>query len=197
LTYALKERSRAVFLDRDGVITKNIYYAEWGETEGPVVPEDIVILPGVFNAMRRFSEAGYKLFIVSNQGAFAKGKVTLGSLVDTARRVDSLIREEGINLEESYYSFSHPDGVVDFFSGPSLERKPNPYFLKIASASYDLEMACSWMIGDRATDIKCGKLAGCRTALIAGGVPGIPGAEASADISADTLLAAADIIVSL
>ncbi|MDR1966083.1 MAG: HAD-IIIA family hydrolase [Synergistaceae bacterium] len=183
---------RAVFLDRDGVINENVYYERWGEFEGPLRPEDVVILPGVFDAMRRFSDAGFLLFIVSNQGAFAKGKVSLKSLAETARHVDSLIAGAGLKVAEAYYSFSHPKGVAPFFSGESLERKPNPYFLKLAEAFYDLDLASSWMIGDRATDVMCGRAAGCRTARIVNDSNEISPSDPAPDIIADSLREAAD-----
>ena len=161
----------------------------------PVFPEDVVILPGAFEAMKILEGAGFLLFIVSNQGAYAKGKAPLELLVGVARRVDDLIRESGTRVAEAYYSFSHPNGVIDFFSGPSLERKPNPYYLKLAEASYGLDLENSWMVGDRRTDIRCGELAGCKTALITGN-HGAVSRGPYADISAPTLLDAAKIMVS-
>jgi D-glycero-D-manno-heptose 1,7-bisphosphate phosphatase len=186
-------RVRAIFLDRDGVINENVYYEKWGETEGPLCPEDVTIAEGAFEAMRRFAGAGFLLFIVSNQGAYAKGKVGLSSLVRTARHVESLIRRENIGVTEAYYSYGHPRGVVEFFSGESLDRKPNPYFLKIAEASYDIDMPSSWMIGDRDTDVECGRLAGCKTARITreGGSSG----GIAPDIEARSLPEAASMII--
>jgi D-glycero-D-manno-heptose 1,7-bisphosphate phosphatase len=190
-------RRLAVFLDRDGVITQNIYYEKWGETEGPMTPEDVRILPGALDGMKLLDDAGFLIFIVSNQGAFAKGKIGLSSLVSTARAVSSIVKEFGIRLTDEYYSFSHPDGAVEFFSGPSLERKPNPYFLKLAEAGYDLELYSSWMAGDRLTDVKCGRLAGCRTAFINafGGCGASDGCVP--DITAVSLLEAASAIIKL
>jgi D-glycero-D-manno-heptose 1,7-bisphosphate phosphatase len=157
-------------------------------------PEDAAVLPGAFDAMKRFSAMGYALFIVSNQGAFAKGKTPLESLFKTARRVDELIEEAGIRITESYYSFSHPQGTAPFFSGLSLERKPNPYFLKLAEAKFGVSLADSWMIGDRATDVICGKNAGCKTARILEGGVNISDKEPRADITARSLLEAAALI---
>jgi D-glycero-D-manno-heptose 1,7-bisphosphate phosphatase len=144
--------------------------------------------------MKRFCAMGYALFIVSNQGAFAKGKTPLESLFKTARRVEELIEEAGIRIMESYYSFSHPLGVTPFFSGQSLERKPNPYFLKLAEAKFGVSMADSWMIGDRITDIACGRSAGCKTVRILDGGAVISDEEPKADIIAGSLLEAADLI---
>ncbi|MDR2780825.1 MAG: HAD-IIIA family hydrolase [Synergistaceae bacterium] len=189
----IKTGVRAVFLDRDGVINENVYYERWDETEGPLCPEDVSIAEGAFEGMRRLAGAGFLLFIVSNQGAFAKGKVALSSVIKTARRVESLIRRENIDVTEAYYSYGHPRGVVEFFSGESLERKPNPYFLKIAEASYDIDMPSSWMIGDRDTDVECGRLAGCKTVRI---VPNSEtGGGTAPDLEARNLADAASMIV--
>jgi D-glycero-D-manno-heptose 1,7-bisphosphate phosphatase len=157
---------RAVYLDRDGVITENVFYEKWGETEGPLRPEDVRILPGAAEAMKRLRSAGWKLFLVSNQPAYAKGKTTLESLMATSRRVDELLRSGGARLDESYYSYTHPEGVVKYFSGNSLERKPAPYFLFLAAAAHGVNLADSWMVGDRRTDVQCGRAAGCRTVRI-------------------------------
>jgi D-glycero-D-manno-heptose 1,7-bisphosphate phosphatase len=185
----IKKRTRAVFLDRDGVINENVYYEKWGETEGPLCPEDVFIMEGALEAMRRLIGAGFLLFIVSNQGAFAKGKTALSSIIRTARHVESLIRREDIVITETYYSYGHPRGTAEFFTGESLERKPNPYFLKIAEASYSIDMPSSWMIGDRDTDVECGRLAGCKAALIAG-EDGESNGGAVPDLRAGSLLEA-------
>ncbi|MDR1137352.1 MAG: HAD hydrolase-like protein, partial [Synergistaceae bacterium] len=101
---------------------------------------------------------------------------------------------ENIDIAETYYSYGHPGGIVKFFSGESLERKPNPYFLKIAEASYGIDMPSSWMIGDRDTDVECGRLAGCKTARIACEGGGSD-ARIAADIEARTLLEASSMII--
>ncbi|MDR3254844.1 MAG: HAD-IIIA family hydrolase [Synergistaceae bacterium] len=161
-----KKSSRAIFLDRDGVITANVFYREWGEWEAAMFPEDVSLLPNVLEALLRLQDADYSLFLISNQGAFAKGKVSLKSLITTANYIADLLKNAGVCLTQAYYSFTHPNGIVKDFSGISLERKPSPYFLHVAAAAYDIDLSNSWMIGDRDTDIQCGKLAGCKTARI-------------------------------
>jgi D-glycero-D-manno-heptose 1,7-bisphosphate phosphatase len=157
---------KAIFLDRDGVITANVFYKKWGEWEAPMTPADVMILPGAIDGMLMLQQAGFLLFIVSNQGAFAKGKISLDSLVATKKHVDGILRKEGISITESYYSFTHPRGVVEHFSGASAERKPSPYFLIVAAATYTIDIPNSWMIGDRDTDVLCGKSAGYKTIQI-------------------------------
>ena len=148
------------------MITANVFYEKWEEWEAPMSPEDVMILPKVTDALSRLQKSGFLLFIVSNQGAFAKGKTTLESLITTAAHVATILREAGIVITEEYYSFTHPQGVVKDFSGVSLERKPSPYFLYIAAATYNVDLSNSWIIGDRPTDVFCGKAANCRTLQI-------------------------------
>src|SRR5262245_57470729 len=72
----------------------------------------------------------------------------------------------GIGFDDWFYSYTHPDGSVPHASGPSLERKPSPYFLLVAAARHDLDLARSWMIGDRDSDIACGRAAGARAIFV-------------------------------
>jgi D-glycero-D-manno-heptose 1,7-bisphosphate phosphatase len=188
---------KAIFLDRDGVVTADVYYGRWREWEAPMSPEEVELLPKTTEALRYFQQKGYLLFIVSNQGAYAKGKIALESLVATAKYVESLLVGEGVEITESYYSYSHPDGIVEGFSGHSLERKPGPYFLRLAAASYGVDLSKSWMVGDRETDVLCGQAAGCRTLQIFN-PHAKPHAEASSaipDLKAQTLFDAAEILV--
>ena len=158
---------RAVFLDRDGVINKLVYYADRDEYESPRVAADFELLPDVLDALKALRAAGWALFLVSNQPSYAKGKTTLQALYDVHDRMEALLVQSGIQFEAFYYSYTHPDGVVPQYTGESAYRKPNPGFLLQAQADYDLDMAGCWMAGDRDSDIFCGQRAGCKTAQIA------------------------------
>jgi D-glycero-D-manno-heptose 1,7-bisphosphate phosphatase len=160
----------AVFLDRDGVLVEEIYYAHTGEREAPLNPEDVRLLPGVAMALRRLADAGFALVVISNQGGYAKGKTTLRALWQAHERFVALLAEQGASLDGSYYSYGHPNGIVPYFSGPSLDRKPGPYHVLIAAAQLDLDCGGSWMIGDRNTDVACAVAAGVRPILVAGDV---------------------------
>lgn len=153
----------AVFLDRDGVLVAEVFYPETGETEGPLRPEDVRLLPGAAAAAARLAAAGFVLVLISNQAAHAKGKVPLRSLWLVHDRFAALLEREGVVLEGIYYAFGHPDGMVAGFTGPSLDRKPGPYNILVAAARHDLDLARSWMVGDRETDIACGLAAGVKT----------------------------------
>jgi D-glycero-D-manno-heptose 1,7-bisphosphate phosphatase len=157
---------RAIFLDRDGVLVEEIFYPHTGEREAPLAPEDVRLLPGVAPALRSLADAGYALVVISNQGAHAKGKATLRALWLAHERFVTLLAEQGARLDGCYYSYSHPNGTVPHFSGPSLERKPGPYNIFVAAAQLDLNCQGSWMIGDRETDVACASAAGLRSILI-------------------------------
>jgi|SRR5579871_2906096 len=156
----------AIFLDRDGVLVEEIFYPHTGEREAPLAAEDVRLLPGVAPALRRLASAGYALVVISNQGAYAKGKATLRSLWLAHERFVALLAEQGAKLDGCYYSYSHPNGTVAHFSGPSLDRKPGPYNIFVAAAQLDLDCHGSWMIGDRETDVACAIAAGLRPILV-------------------------------
>lgn len=156
----------AVFLDRDGVLTQEVFYPETGEWEAPLWPDDVRLIRGVGDACRRLGMAGYALILISNQAGYAKGKTSLRALWQTHERFVALLNGEGVALDAFYYSYGHPEGTIPHFSGPSLDRKPGPYNLFIAAAQYDLDLARSWFVGDRETDIQCAQAAGVRGLLV-------------------------------
>jgi D-glycero-D-manno-heptose 1,7-bisphosphate phosphatase len=156
----------AVFLDRDGVLVEEIFYSHTGEREAPLMAEDVRLLSGVGEALQRLAQAGFALVVVSNQGAYAKGKATLRALWLAHERFVALLAEQNVHLDGCHYSYSHPDGTVPHFSGPSLDRKPGPYNIFIAAAQLNLDLSRSWMVGDRDTDVECAQAAGVMPILV-------------------------------
>jgi len=179
---------KAVFLDRDGVINANVFYADSGEEEAPRTAADFHLLPGALEAMRQLQDAGYLLFVVSNQPNQAKRKATKTD----HDAIQSLLAETldctGIKIEEFFYCFHHPDGVEPSLSGPCDCRKPSPFFLNQARDRYALDMAKSWMVGDRVSDVVCGCSAGTKTVRIANTV------DIDADATVVNLACAVNII---
>jgi len=159
--------AEAVFLDRDGVINANVFYADTGEMEAPRTAVDFRILPGALEAMKRLREAGFLLFVVSNQPNQCKRKATRADHDAIQAKLAATLDAEGIRVEDFFYCFHHPNGIEPSLSGPCDCRKPSPYFLNLARERYDLDMARCWMVGDRETDIGCGRAAGARTIRIA------------------------------
>lgn len=158
--------ARAVFLDRDGVINRNVFNPATGEYESPLRPEDFVLAPGALDALKKLQDAGYLLFVVSNQPNAAKGKVTMDQLMAIHERLTVALRKANITISEFYYCYHHPQGVVPEYAVPCDCRKPSPFFLLKAREKYGIDLARSWMIGDRTTDIECGHAAGVRTVRV-------------------------------
>lgn len=156
----------AVFLDRDGVINRNIFNPATAAWESPLVPDQVELLPGVPEALRRLQEQKLLLFVISNQPNFAKAKASMETLKAIHQRVCGQLERERIQVAAYYYCYHHPLGVTPSHSGPCRCRKPSPFFIFQARDSFALELDCSWMIGDRSIDVECGKNAGVRTIRI-------------------------------
>lgn len=162
---ALKKRA-AVFLDRDGVINRNVFNALTGTWESPLTVEDFELMPNTLVALRALRKAGFLLFIVSNQPNYAKAKATMQTLESIQKRLLHILCKEQIEFAAFYYCLHHPHGVVPEYSGACLCRKPSPFFLLKAHDEFHLDMDRSWMVGDRNSDIECGMAAGVRTIRI-------------------------------
>lgn len=187
-----QQRRRAVFLDRDGVINRNVLNTRTGKHEAPLSAAELSLLPGATEAMRALQDAGFLLFLVSNQPNYAKRKSTLEELAAIDAKLQRELREERVDFAAVYYCLHHPQGDVTGYSGPCACRKPAPYFLLRARREFHLNLDESWMVGDRVTDILCGRAAGVRTILI-------DASETSGEVGADrvakNLAAAADYIL--
>lgn len=160
------ERRPALFLDRDGLLNELVFYPDSSEWESPRVPADLVLIPGVLEALQGFHLAGWPMVLISNQPSHAKGKASLGSLQAVHQKLASLLLEGGIHLEAVKYCFHHPQGSHPDYSGGCICRKPSPFMVQEAARACGFELELSWMIGDQDTDISCGQSAGCRTILI-------------------------------
>ena len=177
---------RAVFLDRDGVLNRNIWNPATKAYESPLTPEQLELLPGVIPALHLLSGAGYLLFLVSNQPNYAKGKSAMSTLEAIHSKLDRLLTAANVLFTAYYYCFHHP-----VFTGKCVCRKPSPYFLFQARDCFDVDLAHSWMVGDRATDIQCGRAAGTRTVEIIDA----PVSSAGADWVAVDLWSAAQMMI--
>ena len=143
--------NRAVFLDRDGVLIEEKNFLHRAE--------DVVLLPGVGAALRRLSDAGFLLFIVSNQSGMGRGYFTLA---DVERVNEHLCRElapGGVRFEKIYIAPEAPDE-------PSHGRKPSPQFLFDARDEFGLDLAESYLIGDKLSDLECGWNAGVKKSIL-------------------------------
>ena len=148
------ERSRAVFLDRDGVINEAKIVD--GKPYPPVSIEEFIILPGVAEACRNLKNAGFLLVVATNQPDVGRG--TLKQEVVEAIHAH-MTRELSIDRVEVCYHPGKGASECDC-------RKPRPGMIQRAARELHIDTARSWMVGDRWRDIDCGHRAGCRTILI-------------------------------
>ena len=149
---------RAIFLDRDETLIKDPGYIS--------SPDQVELLDGVPDALIKLRDLGYKLVVVSNQSAVARGIVTERVLGQIHDRLKQLLAEKNAHLDRIYYCPYHPDGVVPKYRKESNNRKPNPGMLLTAAKDMDIDLEQSWCIGNSIRDVEAGKRAGCKTILI-------------------------------
>lgn len=147
---------RALFLDRDGIVDELVFYDSHQEWEAPRRADDVAMIEGIREPLQRLVDAGWLLFVVTNQPSFAKAKVPLDSLRAAHRRVIALL---GVPIARSYLCFHQASDRCHC-------RKPSPFFLQQAAREFDLDLTRSWMVGDQDSDLLCGRAAGCKVALI-------------------------------
>ncbi len=155
--------NRALFLDRDGIVDELVYYQSHHEWESPRRLADLKMTHGVEPALRRFVEAGWLLFIVTNQPSYAKGKTSLADLREVH---EAVVRALGVPIAQSYLCFHHPDALVRELRVACECRKPGAQSLRDAARDFDVDLSASWMVGDQDSDLLCGRAGGCRVALI-------------------------------
>ncbi len=187
--------NKAVFLDRDGVINQLIVNPLTQEVESPNNPSELVILPGVIEALKKILKADYLLFIISNQPSYAKGKTSLENLFAVHDKLHSVFVENGILFSEYYYCYHHPEGIIPEYSIKCDCRKPGQKNVIDAIKKYNLDVNKSWFVGDQDMDIECGKIAGIKTILIENELSISKRGKTNPDYFAKNLPQAVDIIL--
>jgi D-glycero-D-manno-heptose 1,7-bisphosphate phosphatase len=176
---------KAVFLDRDGTLIVERGYI--------TVPDGVELIPGAAAAVARLREAGWKVFVVTNQGCVAKGMITEDELGLIHFRMVSMLAEQGAQVDGVYYCPHHPDGDQIQYAVECDCRKPRPGLLERAAGEHDIELAESIMIGDTLRDLEAGRGAGTKGVLVLTGKGGATAAEEhGADHVAPDLAAAVD-----
>ncbi|MHC4745182.1 MAG: D-glycero-alpha-D-manno-heptose-1,7-bisphosphate 7-phosphatase, partial [Planctomycetota bacterium] len=150
--------NKAIFLDRDDTLIDDPGYLS--------DPDQVRLLSGAARALVQFKAMGYKLVVVTNQSAVARGIITEETLSEIHDRLENLLAKENAFLDAIYYCPYHPEGSVAKFRRPSNDRKPNPGMLLKAAKDLDIDLGKSWMIGNGSDDVEAGLRAGCKTILI-------------------------------
>jgi histidinol-phosphate phosphatase family protein len=157
---------RAVFLDRDGVIVELVWDGVDASFEGPTARDEVELVPGAADAIRRIRSLDYRTVVVSNQPGAAKGKASQEELLEAHERVVRLLAEQDVMIDDYRYCLHHPDALDPLLARPCDCRKPQPGMLLEAAAALDIDLSQSWMIGDSDADVEAGRGAGCRTILV-------------------------------
>jgi D-glycero-D-manno-heptose 1,7-bisphosphate phosphatase len=150
---------RAVLLDRDGVLIDDVHLLTRAE--------QIRILPHVPEALRTLKEAGYELIVVSNQTVVARGLASEKDVQVLNVRLGDLLEAAGSPpVDGWYFCPHHPKATVAQYRLECDCRKPRPALFRRAACEKNLDLARSFAVGDRITDIIAGAAAGCRTVLV-------------------------------
>jgi D-glycero-D-manno-heptose 1,7-bisphosphate phosphatase len=158
--------SKAVFLDRDGVINEIVYFPEIGMPDSPLNPRQFKLLPGVAEAIRIFNSLGLKVIVASNQPAIAKGKMTPELFEQIRIKMRTALEKKGARIDGEYYCLHHPQAKLVEYKVNCNCRKPKPGLILRASEDFGLELTQCYAIGDSLTDVEAGKAVGCMTFLI-------------------------------
>lgn len=152
-------KERAVFLDRDGIIVQLV------NGEAPQTPEQLALIEESILVIGESKKRGFLVIIVSNQCDIAKGVINKETRLALEERFRDLINQTGLPIDAIYYCHHHPEGVVPEYTQDCDCRKPKPGMLLQAAQDFDIDLKKSYIVGDRASDVKAGKTAGTKTIL--------------------------------
>ena len=155
----LKNKQKAVFIDRDGTMIKEDGFVK--------SPDQVHLQPGIAGAIKLLNTSHYLTICITNQPVIARGDVSFDGLEKIHSRMDSLLGYEGAYLDDLFFCPHHPDkgfdGEVPEYKVHCECRKPKPGMLLEASERYNIDLTKSYMIGDSTADIAAGSIAGCKT----------------------------------
>jgi len=146
--------NRAIFLDRDGVINKEIMTKNL---------EDIELLEKVPEAIEILKEKGFKLIVVTNQPIIARGLASEEEIEEIHDKINKIIE---MKIDKFYFCPHHPNADINQYKKNCDCRKPSSGMILRAAKDLDIDLKKSWVVGDRVTDIIAGKNAGCKTVMI-------------------------------
>lgn len=164
---------KAVFLDRDGTINEECDYL--------FRIEDCRFIPGVAEAVKRLNAAGFLVVVVTNQSGVARGFYGVNDIVKLHAWMAGQLAAAGARIDAWYYCPHHPEyGEIKDCDC----RKPLPGMLLQAAAEHSIDLASSWIVGDKVADIEAGVAAGCQPLLVRTGY----GAEHEGKVSTEVIV---------
>jgi D-glycero-D-manno-heptose 1,7-bisphosphate phosphatase len=151
--------TKAVFLDRDGVITQEPpHYAHR--------PDQMTLIPGAGDAIRRLNDSGFMVIIVTNQAGIAYGYYQEKDMLSFNRTMSEALSQSRARIDSVYFCPHHAEAKIEKYRLDCDCRKPKPGMLLKAVKEYGITLKNSFMIGDKLTDIEAGNNAGCKSILV-------------------------------
>ncbi len=159
---SIRNKRKAIFLDRDGVINKEVGHIS--------NIDDFLLLDDVAEAIKIINKSGYLAICVTNQPVVARGELTFSGLEKIHCHMEAKLGEKGAYLDDIFFCPHHPDsgfeGEVKELKYKCECRKPKPGMLYEAAKKYNIDLNLSWTIGDHSRDMMAGKKAGTKTIYI-------------------------------
>jgi D-glycero-D-manno-heptose 1,7-bisphosphate phosphatase len=171
--------SKALFLDRDGVVNVERHYVHR--------TEDFEFVEGIFELCRRARELGYLLIIITNQSGIARGYYGEDDFHALTAWMKGQFGRQGIDIAAVYYSPFHPEAGIGGYRAESFDRKPNPGMILRAARDFDLDLTQCILVGDRACDMQAAMAAGVGMKVLYRTAHGEPEAARGADRVVDRL----------
>lgn len=157
----LKNKQKAIFLDRDGTINKYVGFLH--------SPEELELTEDAAEAIKIINTSGYLAVVVTNQPVLARGEVTWDGLQEIHNKLETILGQEGAYLDALYFCPHHPhkgyEGEVPELKIHCDCRKPKPGMLLKAARDLNISLQDSYMIGDSDNDVKAGEAAGCKKSI--------------------------------
>jgi D-glycero-D-manno-heptose 1,7-bisphosphate phosphatase len=157
---------RAVFLDRDGVLIRDVHLL--------TRTDQVEFLPGAPAAVGRLNRAGLLTVVVTNQTVVARGLATEEDVARVHAWMQARLREEGGAIDRFYLCPHHPQATVPRYRVECTCRKPRPGMLLQAAAELGIDLGQSYLVGDRVSDVAAGRHAGVTTILVETGMHDAP-----------------------
>lgn len=152
-------KRKAVFFDRDGIITENV------DGEAARDPDDLRIIPDIIPVIKIAKKYGFLVIVVSNQPDIALGKITLKTKEDLEKKFLELLRSKQLVFDKIYYCNHHPKSILPQYAIECDCKKPKPGMILKACKEFNIDLSGSYILGDRASDIRAGEDAGVTTIL--------------------------------
>ena len=188
----LKNRQRAIFLDRDG--TMNV-------SKGFISnADDLELIPGTIEAIKAINKSGALAIVITNQPVIARGECSFEELHNIHNKLKTLLGEKGAFVDDIFYCPHHPDkgfeGEVPELKFDCKCRKPKTGMIDEAVDKYNIDLSKSYMVGDSTMDLELARNAGVKSVLVDTGFAGNDGKyDRSCDIEAKDLLDAVEKII--